>query len=264
MNKRLIGKSTFLLVLMFIIVACNHEFDELERFRNPNNLSSYDPEIYPNSDIGYYRIDPKTILAELDRGETNVFTPLLEDPNLVEEPTHATASWTQEDFVEIASALGKLTWDDPMNLAEWSVYSILFHGNCQDDLRGFHSVDITLFKTVEVNGEKAYTTRLIEINSESGWVRWGSGATYSRPILHRWSGIDLAGAKITADEALHIAEENGGKEARLQSANRCFIHVGSSMDDNANWHLDYFLAPGVLSYSIDLNTGEYEVVNADQ
>ncbi len=70
MTRRLIsivGGIISLLILAFIVASTyDNHLHEQEDLRLPNRISSY-------SDIGYYKIDPETILASLESGNTNVF-----------------------------------------------------------------------------------------------------------------------------------------------------------------------------------------------
>ncbi len=247
MNKllfRIIGGTILLLILTFIMIPVyDNRLHEQEDFRLPSRLSSY-------SDMGYYKIDPETILASLERGDANVFMPLLTDPRDVEEITDISISWTQADFLKIASSLGQFAWDDPMDLLDWSVYSITFEGSC-DNYVGLDYAKITYFKT----GRMTYTTRLIEIHPYFGWIGWGNGATYTKPLLQKWNSVDLPEAKITADEALRIASEDAKK--RYQLKGNCGVLMSTSQsNDPQNWYLHFFESPG-FTYIVDLDTGKY-------
>jgi hypothetical protein len=255
MNKRiLIGLILFLFVLGLLVIwvfAYDHKLHERQELMNPNHFSSY-------SNKGIYQFDPESILTSLDRGKTDVFTPLLEDLDLVEEPTDVPISWKQADFLKIASALGQSVWEDPMDLEDWNVYSVSFSGDCENDM-GFNLSSITYFKMVEKN---YYTTRFINVIAYLGVVKWGSDATYSRPIIDRWDSVDLAGSNISADDAQQIAEDNGGKEFRSQVDNICSFRVGSPyFNKNGKWRLSY---GSDFNMYIDFYTGEYELLNTDQ
>lgn len=257
-----------LLCVLSLAVSCSptsNSADDQRESRYPSDLSSYDPEIYPDAELGYFRIDPETILPELERGETDVFMPFLEDPQLAEGLSNISISWTQTDFLKIASALGQKVWDDPMNLEDWIVDSMVFQGKCQDNVMGFHNAEITYYKMVEMSGEKAYTTRHISIKPYFGVIQWGSGATYTQSSSQYWNGIDMSDAKINADEALSIADENGGREARLQVDNECGVMISLRRDNNNEyWYLEYAMIPDSLAYKFDLDTGKYDLVNTDQ
>jgi hypothetical protein len=255
MNKRLVfilGGSIFLLVLIIIgILGYDNYLHGLEDLRRPNDLGSY----YRNS--GYFKFNPETVLESLESGDTNIFTPLPEEDALdLEELTDLSIYWTQADFLNIASAMGQFVWDDPMDLKEWSVYSLDFTGNC-GDLLGFDSANITYFK----KGRDSYTTRLIEIEPRFGWARWGEGEAYHKPILRKWKGVNLLRSKITADDALRIVNEDIKLHFQIKN-NICGVMMGSSRYDSKNWNL--LIIRGAINpirYIVNFDTGDYRISN---
>jgi hypothetical protein len=250
MNKRqffIIGILTFLLVSIFIwiLVEDNYLYEQEVQGANAPDLSSS----YEKS--GYFKIDPKTILASLESGNTHVFMPLSEGEALDLEATDLSIDWTQADFLKIASVLGRLVWDDPMDLKDWSVYLISFQSSCSGPI-GFVSAIIAYFRTEKNN----YVTRMIEIKPSFGWVRWGGEGTYPQPILRKWRGVNLAGAKVTADDALQIV--NDDVKMHFQSeANICGVWAGSSRQYPHNWQLHIVRGPlEQIFYTVDFYTGE--------
>lgn len=208
--------------------------------RSPAHFS-----VYPDS--GYYDIDPETILGALERGETNVFTPVSSEEWDRDEPYYESIAWTQSDYLKAANALSLETWNEPLDLESWKVIDIDLQASCKDNPRGFHTFSITYYKTLGVkNWERQYTTRHIEMFPWMGLVRWGNGAVFSAPMLLGWDGADLSKFKITADDALQIAEENGGLEARHKVNNDCMLYLVvnqlSPLPHKVNWLADYFLA----------------------
>jgi len=250
MNKRLIVGTMILLGITVVIpFAYDHNLDKGVGNRMPNYLSSY-------PDIGYFKIDPETILVSLDEGNVDVFTRLQEDPSSVVSLTNISFSWTQADVLKIVKALGQLVWGDQMDLEHWSVYDFYLQKDCENNPNGFDSAIITYFKAVEMNGKKVYTTRYIEIDPYYSMVRWGNGATYPQPILYKWKSFNLATSTITAEDALRISEEHGGMEARRKANNKCLIQVSPSKNDD-KWVV-YYIPPADFSAQVDLHTGEYE------
>jgi hypothetical protein len=138
-----------------------------------------------------------------------------------------------------------------MDPKDWNIYFISFEGSCNDPI-GFFSASITYFKI----GTKRYATRLIEINPYLGWVRWGDGETYPKPIIQKWESVDLLGAKISADDALRIASEDA--KERFEFKNNCGVLMSTPQNnDPENWHLKFFGVPDFISYSVNLDSGEY-------
>lgn len=246
MNKRLIVAVILLFGLILILpFAHDRGLQKEEGMRNPNYLNNY-------TNTGYFKIDPETILTSLDNGNTDVFTPLPEDPRSLESSTNVSFSWKQADILKIVGALGHMAWDDPMDLNIWKVYDFYLQATCRNNPDGFDFADITYFKTIK----KVYATRHIEIDPYGSLVRWGSGATYSQPILSKWNSFDLAKTVITAEEALRISEEHGGKEARQQINNQCLIYISPS-NDNDEWFVRYISTD--FSVLINPYTGEYKI-----
>ena len=241
------------LALILISVYINNMNSE-RSVRNPGYLSSY-----PNT--GYYKIDPESILASLAEGNTNVFTPLIQEPDLVTQISNLPISWSEGDFLMIANALSQLIWKGPINTENWSVDSIFFRTICNGSLTGFDTAEITFFKPVDVNGKKYYTTRYINIDPYFGLVRWGSEALYHRPILFKWKSFDLVHSTINAENALQIADEHGGKDIRMQIDNKCSIYVSLSKD-KSRWRIDYTYSSFIVL--VDPFNGSFEIFNSNK
>ena len=261
MNRRsIIVGSILLLGLVFIIIFAYDSYIDDQKYRhNPVNMSSYEIS-------DYYKIDPESILDALNRGETNVLLPLQGDPFTTEELPDINISWTQADYLQIANALSQFVWGEPLDFKDWKIYDLHFRISCQST--GFDYGEITYFKPYEVNWQRGYTTRYIEIDPYSGIVRWGDKESYPQPILfNKWNDFDLSASRITADDAVRIADENGGKEMRLREENKCYITMSvpaSHTNNNDRWSVDFISNHLFFEIYIDPYTGEYEIVNKDQ
>ena len=167
MDKLSITRPAIPLVFLIVLiaVACT-PFSNHAVPGNPSYLSSY-------VESGDYTINRQTILASLDQGETNVFTPLLttQEPNPPLLPSGSIA-WAQSDYFKIVEALNQNIWQDTMN--GWNVYYLAFDKQCQENPVGFDSLEITYYKTIEVNRERVvYCTSYKDISArrycELGW-----------------------------------------------------------------------------------------------
>ena len=178
-------------------------------------------------DRNSYQIDSNTIIAALDSGQTDLFT-LMDSPQPTAIPD-VSVSWQQEDFIKVARALNQTVWSEP--LSGWKLYSMHFSTACQDDPRGFAEGDFYYFKTTfRDNGKIRFTTQDFFISLPDEQATWAGGANFSRPLFG-WKNIRLGRTQITAEDALTIAEENGGRESRLLVDNNCSIHVMLSGDN---------------------------------
>jgi hypothetical protein len=244
--------------LVFIIIyAYDSYIDDQKYTHNPINMGSY--EI-----ADYYKIDPNTILEALNRGEANVFLPLQGDPFTAEEFPNVNISWTQADYLQIANALSQFVWGEPLDFKDWKVYDLHFRISCQST--GFDYGEITYFRPYVVKLRRGYTTRHIEIDPYSGIVRWGDKESYPQPILfNKWNDFDLSASKITAESAVQIANDNGGKEVRLRDENKCYITMSApashANNKNDRWRVSFVSLAGShsLEIYIDPYTGEYEI-----
>ena len=234
MTKRLvIWLSITILSFIVLVILANKLFFVEEDYRSPGTFSSY-----PNS--GLYEIDPETILGVLNQGEIGVFTPFFGDWDR-DEPHYDSIAWTQSEYLKITNALSQETWNEPLDLENWKLMYISLEQDCKENPRGFHTFTLVYYKPLGIiNGERKYTTRLIEMFPWKGIIRWGGDAVFSAPLIPGWDSIDLNDFKITADDALQIAEKNGGRDARLKVDNNC--QTALRITDN-NWIVDYDRRP---------------------
>ena len=206
-------------------------------------------------DRSSYQIDPTTILAALDSGTTDVFTSVdsSQPTPLLEE----SVSWQQADFLKVARALNSSVQEEP--LSGWRLYSMHFSSACQDEPRGFTEGDFYYFKTTfRNNGKIRYATQDFFISPRYGQVTLAGGSNLPHPLFG-WKNIRLGRIQITAEDALTIAEENGGKESRLLVGNKCSLHVGLSGDKV--WRVYIYhddTSALIFRMAIDPETGKIE------
>jgi hypothetical protein len=203
---------------------------------------------------GLFKINPGTILESLDKGNTDVFLPdtrpladRADGPALYNEPI----LWSQSDYLKVGSTLGKLVWED--SLDNWSVFSMIFNADCQNNLNGLSGSDFQYFKTIFDRGKIMYSWREIEIDPEYLYIAWGDDAEFVHPLFGLKS-VDLNRLKISAEAAVRIAEENGGREARLSAENQCNIHLLLMPERFKGWRVDYQSTD--FEIEIDPYTGE--------
>jgi hypothetical protein len=250
-KKLLIWLIIVLLALVLALYGCMYIFF---------GYLSYDPYIFPNSswqpEKGNFLIDPETILDSLNNGDMNVFSPNLKqaDGELPEVVFDGPFYWTPRDYLMIAEALNQKVWKDTLN--DWEIYKMVFLMDCQDNPSGFEQGHVIYFKTISNdNGQKSYTIREFFIMPKNGYVKWGGGASAARPLFG-WKSIELD-KMIDAVDALRIAEENGGIDARLKFNNDCNIHLSLSPEMYAGWDIWYSVGnSSKFKIAIDPFTGK--------
>jgi hypothetical protein len=151
-------------------------------------------------------------------------------PALYPEPIE----WRQSDYLKIGNALNQFAWND--TLEDWNLFHMAFSTSCQDNPSGLVRGDFRYFKTIFEKGKIKYTWRTMFIIPEYLNVAWGGDAVYPRPPWG-WKKIDLNKIKVTAEDAIRIAEENGGREARLRIQNKCNIVLLLLPQRFDGWHV---------------------------
>ena len=247
MNKSIIKRLSIVAVLL--VTLSIYVFDPfIEQVRySPIGLSDF------RDNTGNYKINAKTILASLDNGETNVFTAEITTPDapMFEGPV----LWQQSDYLKITDALHQFVWKEMLD--DWSLYYMDFITTCQDNPNGFALGDFYYFKTIFTYGKLQYSAREMLISPQYGHVTWGDGAIFPHPLLG-WKSINLEKIKITAEEALKIAEENGGKEVQFSVQNNCKIQVRLTGHDTG-WKVrisENTTADVIFRMTVDPYTGE--------
>jgi len=209
--------------------------------RLPGGLASY-------GDVRAYSFDSKTILTTLDRSERVIFQPL---PDWV-GPENAfppgSFAWQQQDYLKITSALNRSVSKN--NLEGWSVYSIIVSRNCSDHPIGFDDFAITYFKTY---GDR-YSTQLMEIDPLANEAAWAGNANFPRSFPFGWKSIEMDKLKLTTDQALQMAEANGGKTARQVVNNACSISIALAPNaDDAVWGVNYINDKSVTLFHFNIS-----------
>ncbi|MEP7134017.1 MAG: hypothetical protein ABI904_03695 [Chloroflexota bacterium] len=208
-----------------------------------------------------YQINPETILGSLDRGDRDVFTPIMSTPN-PDSPLLPSGSipWKQLDYLKIANALSQYVWNEPLDLKNWSIYYLSLHRECQDNPVGFDYMEITYYKITKMNWPNIYPTRHISIYPLASLVSTGSSSDFASRYFAGSNQIDFTKFNVTADDALQTAEENGGKEARKQIKNNCSILINAPLRENEyGWGVSYYFDAN-FEISINPYTGSFRIL----
>ena len=265
MSKRIVKRSIFIMFSIILLFFFAYHFyreqriyieplyykifiSDTQREPNPNLIGDY-----PQTQTGIYQFAPQTILASLDRGEKDVFLPMLENPDGL-KVEYDDIIWNQSDFLRVANALSQQVWHEPLDIESWDVYYILFEGTCDDGIHGFNDFSITYYKTIKTGWETVYKARTIGVIAWDGIATWAGDGSFSTPFIFPWRKIELTKFKITAEQAAQIAEENGGKMSRLNNTGRCRVYVSIEDDWNVNYNIRNL--PEMISVYINPFTGD--------
>ena len=172
--------------------------------------------------------------------------------------------WKQADFLEVADAFSKAILHE--NLDGWKVKEdILFSLDCKDASFGPQHARFTFFKTVNTGQGTSRVEHTIFIDPQNKQIGWW-GKTYS-PDYGEAVSIDLSRVKFSVDEALRVAEENGGDKARLGVNNICQIDIDMARGgfwNTAwnNWDIGYtgYHGDNLLEMDVSTQTGNYQII----
>ena len=135
-----------------------------------------------------------------------------------------------------------------------------FFGECGDQI-GFDIVRISYAKPIRL---QEYSFHMIGVYPRAGEVEWG-GSEFPRSLFDRWHYIDLEKLTIALEDALQLAEVNGGAEKRLSVNNHCTVAVSLSPYPTPQWNISYSLVPTrIFEMKINAYTGKYEIFNSKQ
>lgn len=254
MNTRVvIRRSLAFLLVAVVLIFVSKLLIGRDNYKSPGLLDSY-------SNQGYFEFDPETILMALAHNEIDALTPFLENP-LREEPYYPSIAWSQSDHLAFANALSNKVWKEPLDLTSWKALYFSLNQGCSDNLDGFHSSTIVYYKKVGISDwEQRYVTRRISITTQQGLASWGE-EEFGSPLFSEWYGVNLSEFKVSADNALQIAEEHGGYRIRQEVSNTCRIILSVNNLDQQHqddWIVDYDRA--YFYMHINPFTGQYKIL----
>ena len=229
-----------------------------------HNFGHDQPSFVPNPESPYsydYEFNPETILVSLDREETAIFVPTIATPEVYVPLSAGSFPWTQADYLKIASAFEQIEWNE--NLDEWHVRGMNFDRDCGANSKGFDSGKIIYFKFDTAEGTPdylRYRTVTLAIYPLYKSLAFGK-SSFPRPLLG-WKTINMNRLTVTAEDALRIAEEHGGKESRLSVNNECEISVILNPSYLESWEVRYNATS--FDMQIDPYTGRYKIINSGE
>lgn len=221
-----------------------------------------------------YTIDPQTVLASIDQGNTDVFLPAPPDPG-GPWPTlwpPGSFTWNQKDYFKTTDALHQFVWKE--SLKDWNLIRASFDiDQCKDVFSGIDNADFSFYqRRTGLNDVHGFWIRPLY-----GVVHAGNEYSHDSGWTAKWKSIDLNKTKINSvDVALQVAEENGGKEARSVAKNECHISLLLAPDRfeydilshpfthyGWGWSVIYWPnesnADPIFEITIDPYTGKYEI-----
>ncbi|RME58704.1 hypothetical protein D6779_05910 [Candidatus Parcubacteria bacterium] len=203
-----------------------------------------------------YRFDPRAILAS-DSSEDNVFVQIPFSERFPES-MFTTVGWQQEDYFRATDLFMKHVLSE--DRASWRVIDISSVLLCSDYI-GVPNLTIRMQKKVSSAGENHRSMIHVNIMPQPGIIE----------ILKREYAPDEGGYRtiawddvvIPAEQALLIAEQNGGAVVRQALGNQCRITISLTAGIQKNdWWIYYepLNEPSVFEIAVDEKTGKYRVL----
>lgn len=193
-----------------------------------------------------FSINPLNILNDISNDEGDIFVPI---ENPISNNEYVLINWSQEDYLTIANSIHKFSWNE--ELSNWKINSMLFYLQCEEASHGSQSVYLTYFKLVKNDVEEYRLVHNIVIQPQER--RIGAWAEKYTQLTSNWEEYNITEFKITSDEALKIAEDNGGKLFR-ENNNDCSISISLNRryHNDKDWIVSY---DSNFEFIIDTNTG---------
>lgn len=245
-----------ILVCLIVIIGCLYVVISIDQSTAPERLDS--------TSIGEFYFDPKTIITNLNAGETNVF---FLSPVAFEVQNNILYSY--DEYLQITDEIFSQVWED--KATNWLIRSHSLKTNCEFSGKGFYQGFFNYFRGEVVNSEQKRIERFVIINPGEGTIRWG--IIIRSGNLDYWNENNFTQINVSADEALNIAEINGGKSIRLEIDNDCYLDM--SLIQHAlyeGWWINYqqytgknYFYPYYDEFFILINpqNGEFDIVEND-
>jgi hypothetical protein len=212
-----------------------------------------------------YAINPATILSEINQNDKNVFTLMTATPETPSSISANSIYWKQDDYFQIAQTLQKFAWNEELDGR--NLYSVNFRVDCYDVTGGtFTSADFYSSNIMPGDGDDEIRfDRWIGITPLESSV-FTLEIVYS-PSLNIKPSFDPTQYQITAEEALEIAEKQGGAQTRLKVHDECQVSANAPGQHDAQWRVRYAKFPHLMDTLFEVfvnpHTGQYMITTPE-
>ncbi len=254
------GQTNFILLgsLILLILFCCAALGSGQIIDIYEEWYTRDPKpfVWHFEEWGSMKINAETLLNTLNKKETNLFTPELTPAEYPFSNQQNQINWHQTDFLDVAEAAYKFRWKESPFF--WGIYRLFFDTTCQDMKSGFYDATITYYTTDLDHLPLTHTVRQLQIYPQNNEILWGQDGGFPVAIPD-WININVKSLLVNADDALRIAEENGGETFRSAVQNKCRIGLVLYGSDELGWRVWYtgtdYTGTITLSMQININSG---------
>lgn len=206
-----------------------------------------------------YLINPHTILESLAMDRTDIFVLQTEHPETKSSTSEKFIQWSQTDYYRIADALHKFAFNEPLD--DWKLDGMSFGMDCKDIDYGPQYASFRFYNVVQFRDKESRVVHDINIVPQESIVWWTEVEYY--PKLANWGSLNLTQVKISVNDALQIAEKNGGNQARLAVNNQCKFVASIPIWGYEGWNITYTGETRLFDINIDPLTGEYQIISTE-
>lgn len=183
-------------------------------------------------------------------------------------PEYVPVTWKQKDYLFIAEAFHEFVRNESMDT--WKLNDVVFRLECKDVSFGLQLGSFTLSKIISDQGTPYRWVRYITIDPTENEILFTEEEYHPAGYftgMKEWPSVDLAQVKISAEEAVQIAENAGGAKSRNDAVNNCGIFETFDVQGKNypnNWaitysaHDEHFTT--LFEVYVDGSTGEYKLV----
>jgi hypothetical protein len=251
MNKRIVRWTVlFIIITIVILVIFNYRWIKW-RFAFEEEQENVLVE-------KTYSIEPSLLLQSLALGRKDTFRINNATPEATVMWSNYLVPWKQIDYYFIASTFSKFILNE--SLDSWKLKEMFFNLDCKAVSIGFQTGGFTFFKTEHLKEMNSRMVRNIHILPEVNQVYFAEIEFY--PEVEQWKMLNLEQIKISAENALQIAEGAGGSAFREIANNECYIHnMIESGGKYHGWRIRYSQPHKQASFEvvIDAITGKYKI-----
>lgn len=205
-----------------------------------------------------YHFNPQTVLSTPSESETFVSIPF---PQEIRESTNIQVPWQQEEYFRVLDLFMQTVLHEQR--LDWKLNRIASRVNCAKLATGqifLQGISVELFREVRSPERKMRQDLNIIIAPGEEMVRVYKGEYYPYEILER---IEWANFNIPVEQAIIIADQQGGAKVRIALNNNCEIRAILTAGIQKNdWRISYepYNKPSVFEIAIDEKTGKYRIL----
>lgn len=208
-----------------------------------------------------YTINSTILLQSLTQGNKDVFTLRTATPPATLQWSPISVAWKQADLFFIAEAVHQVA--SGQSLDGWKLERMSFGTGCENISVGWQVGDFVFFKTEHLSDMDSRLVHFIGIDSLGNVVDYSSRQELYQSF-GEYPSLDLTKIKISAEQALQIAESAGGSKFRINNQDNCRVAINiESAGKYKGWYIAYFPTDdNKRSFHIIVNeiTGRYIII----